>query len=116
MGWVAGSALLLAAVTLIALRLRSRKPYVLVGWLWFLVTLAPVIGLVPVGGQALADRYAYVPLIGPVLIVAWGMPDLLARWKGGTRALGVTGIVVLMALGLTAFAAGPALAGYRGAL
>ena len=65
-----------AAVRLAAASIR----YVPVGWLWYVVTLVPVIGLVQVGRQALADRYTYVPFIGLFIIVAWGVPDLLARW------------------------------------
>jgi protein O-mannosyl-transferase len=67
----------LAALTLLAWRFRRRAPHALVGWLWFLGTLVPVIGIVQVGGQAMADRYAYVPLIGVFIAVAWSLP--LAR-------------------------------------
>jgi len=58
---------------------RSR-PYLIVGWLWYLGTLVPVIGLVQVGNQALADRFTYVPLIGLCLMIAWGMADVVQRW------------------------------------
>ena len=68
---VAGAALLLAALTLLALR---APRYVTVGWLWFLGTLVPVIGIVQVGGQSMADRYLYLPSIGLFLIAAWGVP------------------------------------------
>jgi tetratricopeptide (TPR) repeat protein len=71
---VAGSALLLAAATFLAWRERARRPSWLVGWLWFLGTLVPVIGLVQVGPQAMADRYAYVPMIGLSAAVAFGFP------------------------------------------
>jgi Flp pilus assembly protein TadD len=77
---VAGAALGLTAMTVFALRSARRYPYVLVGWLWYLGTLVPVIGIVQVGDQSMADRYTYVPLIGIFIIVAWGIPDLLARW------------------------------------
>jgi len=67
----------LASVTFLVLsRIRSR-PYLAVGWLWYLGTLVPVIGFVQVGGQALADRYTYLPLIGIFIIVAWGGEALL---------------------------------------
>ncbi len=72
---VGGSALLLIAITVVALRLRRGRPYLLVGWLWYLGTLVPVIGLVQVGAQAMADRYTYLPAIGIFLAVAWGVPD-----------------------------------------
>jgi tetratricopeptide (TPR) repeat protein len=56
-------------------------PYILVGWLWFLGTLVPVIGIIQVGSQAMADRYTYIPLIGLFIMLAWGMADLLNRWR-----------------------------------
>lgn len=73
---VAGAVLVLALATGFAFWVRRRAPYVLVGWLWYLGTLVPVIGLVQVGAQAMADRYTYVPLIGVFVIVAWGACDL----------------------------------------
>ncbi len=76
--WQIGlSALVLAAVTVAALRARLRRPYLIVGWLWFVGTLVPVIGLVQVGSQAMANRYTYVPLVGLFLMAAWGVPDLV---------------------------------------
>ncbi len=66
--------LALIGATALALRVRRSHPFVAVGWLWFLVTLVPVIGLVQVGNQAMADRYTYVPGIGLALIIAWGIP------------------------------------------
>ncbi len=84
-GWqVAGAMALLAAISYGAIRARRRRPYLLVGWLWFLVTLVPVIGLVQVGEQAMADRYTYVPLVGPFVAVVWGAADLVRR-VGGTE-------------------------------
>jgi len=74
----AGLALLLASAVVV--RVARRLPYVLVGWLWYLGTLVPVIGLVQIGSQGFADRYTYVPLIGIFIIIAWGGRDLVARW------------------------------------
>ena len=68
---------LLLAITAVAWSLRRTKPYALVGWLWYLGTLAPVIGLVQVGNHGMADRYTDIPLVGLYLIVAWGGADLL---------------------------------------
>ncbi|MBI4465355.1 MAG: tetratricopeptide repeat protein [Acidobacteria bacterium] len=79
--WVLGSLLGLIGVSVLVIRAAPHRPYLLVGWLWYLGTLVPVIGLVQVGDQAMADRYTYVPLIGLFLIAAWGIPDLLARWR-----------------------------------
>jgi protein O-mannosyl-transferase len=78
---VAGSVLFLIAVTFPCIRYARRHPYLPVGWLWFLGSLVPVIGLVQVGEQAMADRYTYLPLTGLFLMVAWGIPAALARWK-----------------------------------
>jgi tetratricopeptide (TPR) repeat protein len=78
---VAGAICLLLLISALAWRERRRWPYLLVGWLWYLGTLVPVIGLVPVGDQAWADRYTYVPLIGIFVALAWGVPDLLAAWS-----------------------------------
>ncbi|MCK9376623.1 MAG: tetratricopeptide repeat protein [Syntrophobacterales bacterium] len=76
---VAGLALLVISV-LVFLGAR-RYPYLVVGWLWYLGTLVPVIGLVQVGGQAMADRYTYIPFIGLFIILAWGVPAAAAGWK-----------------------------------
>jgi tetratricopeptide (TPR) repeat protein len=70
----AGALLTILALTSLAWILRGRAPHVTVGWLWYLGTLVPVIGLVQVGSQAIADRYAYVPLIGIFIAVAWSLP------------------------------------------
>jgi protein O-mannosyl-transferase len=72
--------LTLTAITFISIKLIRKAPYFLVGWFWYLGTLIPVIGLVQVGQQAMADRYAYVPLIGVFIIIAWGLPDLLKNY------------------------------------
>jgi tetratricopeptide (TPR) repeat protein len=81
-GWgrVAESLLWLALATYLAIRLFRHRSYIAVGWFWFLGTLIPVIGLIQVGDQALADRYTYIPLIGLLLIIAWGGWDLSERW------------------------------------
>jgi len=70
------AALFLMTLSFVVAKLAARHKYGLVGWLWYLGTLVPVIGLVQVGEQAMADRYAYVPLIGLYIIIAWGLADL----------------------------------------
>jgi Flp pilus assembly protein TadD len=99
---VAGSALLVGAVTAVAVRERARRPYLAVGWLWYLGTLVPVIGLVQVGVQARADRYTYVPLVGIFVAVAF----LAAEWAGPRparrRGLFAAGAAVLLALAAVA--------------
>jgi len=75
------SAIILVLFTTWIFRMARRIPYLAVGWFWYLGTLIPVIGIVQVGAQAMADRYAYVPLIGIFIIAAWGLPDFLAKWN-----------------------------------
>jgi len=74
---VAPSAAVLAALTLFAYRVRTTKPYFIVGWFLFLGTLVPVIGIIQVGAQAMADRYSYLPLTGIFVSLVWLMHDLL---------------------------------------
>src|SRR5208337_991784 len=95
---VLGAGLTLAFSSLLIIRKTSRHPYLLVGWLWYLGTLVPVIGLVQAGEQALADRFTYVPLIGLFIIVAYGMAELTARWRPAGFLLPVGAGVVLTAL------------------
>lgn len=75
--------LFLIIITFFIYKYFRKHPYLLVGWLWYLVTLIPVIGIVQVGYQTMADRYAYVPLIGIFIIAAWGLPQLLLKIKNG---------------------------------
>ncbi len=88
----------LVVLTFFVFRLARRHPYLLVGWLWYLGTLVPVIGLVQVGVQAMADRYTYLPFIGLFIMVAYGMADLGARWHVPKFLLPVGAGVVLSAL------------------
>ena len=74
---VAVSALLLLVITCVAILHRRQAPWVLIGWLWFIVTLIPVIGLVQIGWQSIADRYTYVPSIGVFIMAAWSIPTML---------------------------------------
>jgi tetratricopeptide (TPR) repeat protein len=77
---VLGAVLLLIGLSALVLRAAREHRYLLVGWLWYLGTLVPVIGLVQVGSSARGDRYTYVPLIGLFIIVAWGARDLASGW------------------------------------
>ncbi len=89
--------LLLAAVTVLALRLR-RRPYLAAGWFFFLVSLLPVIGLVQVGNQAMADRYAYTPLIGLFVMAVWGLDALRERLRLSAAPVVLASICALAAL------------------
>jgi len=101
-GWPAwqtiAALLLLLALTGAVLYLAPRRRYLPVGWLWFLGTLVPVLGLVQVGHQSIADRYTYLPSIGILIIVAWGLPDLLTRWRHCRVVLALSGTAVLALL------------------
>jgi tetratricopeptide (TPR) repeat protein len=94
----AAAAVFLVALTAVAVRLRRRAPYLLVGWLWFLGTLVPVIGLVQAGAQALADRFSYLPSIGLFLAVVWGGGDLLAGRPAAASLLAGTALAALVLL------------------
>jgi len=94
---IAAEAVLLVAVTGALLALRSSRPYLLVGWLWYVGMLVPVIGFVQVGVQARADRYMYLPLIGLSIALAWGVADL-ARGRLARRVLALGGAGALVAL------------------
>jgi tetratricopeptide (TPR) repeat protein len=97
--WQAVSAMLaLMVTTYLTIRAARRFPYLIVGWLWYLGTLIPVIGLVQVGLQSMADRYTYVPLIGIFIMIAWGIPELLNRWRYRRFALASAAVGILFAL------------------
>jgi protein O-mannosyl-transferase len=86
-GKAAVAALVVGAVTVAVLKAGSRRGYLVTGWFWFLVTLLPVIGLVQVGGQAMADRYTYVPYIGLAIMLAWGAGAVAQRFRLPAPAL-----------------------------
>jgi len=91
-----GGAGLLLGVSFLAWHLAARRPQFLTGWLWYLVTLVPVIGLVQVGSHAMADRFTYLPAIGLFLIVAWNGEELLARIFHSRHAAAVAGVIVVL--------------------
>jgi tetratricopeptide (TPR) repeat protein len=92
---VIASLVVLAAISFAVMRAARRRPYLAVGWAWYLVTLVPVIGFTQSGDQSMADRFMYVPSIGLSIMVAWGLPDLLARWSAHAVALRVTALMAL---------------------
>ncbi len=97
---VAGAAAFLVLLTVLALMRLRRTPYAAVGWFWFIGVLVPVIGLVQVGTQAMADRYVHIPLIGITIALAWGMRAMAMRLKLPKTALAAMGLgaVVLLAV------------------
>ena len=99
---VVGAALILAAISLFCVRRARRHPYLIVGWLWYLGTLVPVIGLVRVGDFSHADRYTYIPLVGIFIMVVWGTADLAAAWRVPRRVLAGASSLMLVILAVCA--------------
>ncbi len=95
---VFGAAFLLIAITITVIRAVKRFQYLAVGWLWYVGTLVPVVGIVQVGEQARADRYTYLPLIGLFIMATWGIPELLKNWRYRKEALFASSTVVLLSL------------------
>jgi tetratricopeptide (TPR) repeat protein len=99
---ILGALLLLMGVSIMVIRLLKSQPYLAVGWFWYLGTLVPVIGIMQAGlWPAIADRWAYIPLIGIYIMVAWGASALLAKWpyrKPGLAVIFVAVIVVSMTI------------------
>lgn len=92
---VAGAASLLAGVSALAWRERRRRPWLAAGWAWFLVTLLPVIGLVQVGRQGMADRYAYLPIVGIFAMAAWSLPAASAPTRLAIAAVAAAAVLAL---------------------
>lgn len=100
---VVAASVFLLAVSAVAFRMRQSRSYLLVGWLWFLGTLVPVIGLVQVGNQSMADRYAYIPLLGIFVMVVWCAADLAAARKLSLAWTFAPALCVLVALSFAAY-------------
>ena len=95
---VVGSAALLLIITRAAWVWRRKCPYLLVGWLWYLGMLVPMIGFVQYGIQSEADRYMYLPQIGLAIALAWGAADLCRSWRYRGWVCGAVSAVVLAVL------------------
>jgi protein O-mannosyl-transferase len=94
---VIGSLLALLLISLAVFRARRRHPFLVVGWLWFIITLLPVIGLMQVGSQSMADRYTYLPSIGLFIMAAWGIPVLTKNLPHRDGVLATLAAVVIFA-------------------
>jgi Tfp pilus assembly protein PilF len=97
------AALLLFAITALAWRYHEGHRYLLAGWLWYLVAMVPMIGVVQVGRQAMADRYAYLPFIGLFVIIVWGGAELFARLRLSSFAAGAITTALLIVYASMAF-------------
>jgi len=95
---IIGAALLLIGIIAFCLFQRKVRPYLIVGWLWFLGTLVPVIGLVQVGGQTMADRYFYIPSIGLFIALVFGLADIAERRRVAPWVSAAIADVVLLVL------------------
>jgi len=95
-GVLCGIALL--AITTISIKLIRKAPYFVVGWFWYLGTLIPVIGFITLGHHLIADRYAYLPLIGIFVIIAWGVPELLKEWHYRKNVLKASAGILILTL------------------
>ena len=93
--WVIGSVVGLIGMSALVIRSARRHPYLLVGWLWYVGTLVPVIGFVQAGTQSMADRFTYIPLIGLFIMVAWAIPDLLGGWPHAKIPLAAAAVLAL---------------------
>ena len=94
------TAILLITITVWAGRIAKTRPYVIIGWLWYLGTLVPVIGIVQVGGQSMADRYTYIPYIGLFIIIGWTLGDITAKWKQQKIVLAFLAITVFISISI----------------
>jgi len=92
---ISSSFLLLVSVTAVAIALRKQRPYLITGWLWYLGTLVPVIGLVQVGWQGRADRYTYLPQIGLYIAVTWALTDLTTSWRHRRTILSAAALLTI---------------------
>jgi tetratricopeptide (TPR) repeat protein len=95
------AAAILLAITIAVFALRKSRPYLIVGWLWYLIMLAPVIGLIQINLQAHADRYTYLPQIGLYLMIAWGIADLSANMRYRMQITTAAAVVLILALAFT---------------
>jgi tetratricopeptide (TPR) repeat protein len=99
---VAGACLLLAFIFLLAIKHFTRRPYLAIGWLWFVGTLVPVIGIIKIGSHAMADRYTYMPFIGLYIVIAWGVPEILSQFRYKKVVLVSAAVALIAGLMLTA--------------
>jgi tetratricopeptide (TPR) repeat protein len=97
---VLGSVFILIGITLVVICRTKRSPYLATGWLWYIGSLLPVIGMVQVGAQAMADRYTYIPLTGLFIIVAWGVPELLKKWNYRKEILSTLSAISILCLSI----------------
>jgi protein O-mannosyl-transferase len=94
---IVACAVVLLAMSILVIRQARRRPWLAVGWFWYLGTLVPVIGIVQVGMQTMADRFTYVPLLGLFIILTWGACELAGKWEWPKTALAGAAVASIMA-------------------
>jgi len=95
---VLSASLLIIVITTVVIAMVKRWPYLFVGWLWYTITILPVIGIIQIGNYSMADRYHYLPSIGIAVMLAWGIPSLIKSEETRKKILFPAGIAVLFAL------------------
>jgi len=95
---VAGALLILTGISVGAVYARRRHPYILVGWLWYVGMLVPVIGLVQTGSHARADRFTYLPQIGLLIAIVWGVAHLTRSWSHRSWGTGIVSALIILVL------------------
>jgi tetratricopeptide (TPR) repeat protein len=95
---VAGAVLMLAMISVLVILAGRKRPYYIMGWLWYLGTLLPTIGLVQAGVQGMADRFTYIPMIGLFIMVVYGISDIVREWRCSKVVLTISGAVWLLIL------------------
>ena len=94
--WLAAlSVLILLAISWLAIQLSKKMPYILSGWAWYLISLLPVIGIIQVGGQSMADRFTYVPMIGLFIALVWSASDVMQSWHFRKHLSAVAACIIL---------------------
>ncbi|RZB35316.1 MAG: hypothetical protein SRB1_01084 [Desulfobacteraceae bacterium Eth-SRB1] len=100
---IIGATLLIAAAIFLSIHTFKKYPYIIVGLFWFFITLFPVIGIIQVGDQAMADRYTYIPLIGIFIIFAWGGSDIIKKWTDKKIIPAIIAAAVILLLTMQSF-------------
>ncbi|MCX6564465.1 MAG: tetratricopeptide repeat protein [Candidatus Aminicenantes bacterium] len=95
---VSGALLILVTITVLSVIFRRKSPYLMAGWLWYIIMLVPVIGLIQIGQQSSADRYTYIPIIGILIMIGWGVPELLNQFKRKHQKRIVMGMLPALAM------------------
>ena len=99
---IAGACLLLAFISLLTMKHFAKHPYLAIGWLWFLGTFIPVIGIIKIGSHAMADRYTYITFIGLYVMIAWGVPGMLNQFRYKKIVLASAAVALIVVLMITA--------------